>query len=314
MRNSTITLAEGILRKGCRSSLARAITLIESSSPSDQPLAAELLELLSSAKMEILPTMRIGIAGPPGAGKSTFIEKLGKEFITNPVLQSKIHATSNHRVAVLPIDPSSSMTGGSILGDKTRMGFLATTRDAFVRPAASRCILGGLAEHTRDVIALCEAAGYNIVVVETVGLGQSEIDVDLAVDMVILLVSPGGGDSLQAAKKGIMEIADLIHTAADYSGSLQFLRQKHSGSKWRPQVVLASALTDYHIAETAEKILHFFDIMRAENRLQIRRQQQDVHWLQRHIQRGLLLKMQQNKLLQSEIRDTEKSVFRDANM
>jgi LAO/AO transport system kinase len=188
-------------------------------------------------------TFRIGLAGPPGAGKSSLIEALGLELCNR-----------GHRVAVVAVDPSSTRSGGSILGDKTRMQELSTREEAFVRPSPTRGKLGGVAEHTNDVILLCEAAGFDVVLVETVGLGQSEVVVDEAVDMLLLVAPPGGGDELQGIKKGIMEVMDVVvvnkadgdllgparHVAADVGRAIQLLRPKHA--VWTPRVVLCSAV------------------------------------------------------------------------
>lgn len=184
------------LRKGDRSALSRAITLVESTLPSDFALADKIVQ-------ECLPysgnSIRIGITGVPGAGKSTFIERFGLDWIHK-----------GYKVAVLAVDPSSAKTGGSILGDKTRMNALSQNESAFIRPSPSAGSLGGVARKTRESIILCEAAGYDIIIVETVGVGQSETSVKRMVDMFALLLLPGAGDELQGIKRGIMEMADII--------------------------------------------------------------------------------------------------------
>jgi LAO/AO transport system kinase len=184
------------LQSGDRRSLARAITLVESRHPGDRAAARELLRDIAPQTGN---SIRLGISGAPGVGKSTFIEALGLHLIG-----------LGHRVAVLAIDPSSSVSGGSILGDKTRMERLAAHDAAFVRPTPSAGILGGIADGTRDALLLCEAAGYDVVLVETVGVGQSELAVTDIVDMLLLLLQPHAGDELQAMKRGIMEVADLV--------------------------------------------------------------------------------------------------------
>ncbi|MBY0431424.1 MAG: methylmalonyl Co-A mutase-associated GTPase MeaB, partial [Rhodospirillales bacterium] len=189
------TLAAG-LRAGQRRALARAITLVESTRPDHRRAAEALLE-------QVLPntgrSVRLGISGVPGVGKSTFIEALG------------LHLTrQEHRIAVLAVDPSSPRSGGSILGDKTRMEELSRDERAFIRPSPSGCTLGGVARRTREVMLLCEAAGFDVVIIETVGVGQSETAVADMVDMFLLLLVPGGGDELQGIKKGIVELADLV--------------------------------------------------------------------------------------------------------
>lgn len=184
------------LREGNRSALSRAITLVESTKPSDTLLADEIVNacLPHSGK-----SIRIGITGVPGVGKSTFIEKFGLEWIAK-----------GHKVAVLAVDPSSAKTGGSILGDKTRMNQLSQHENAFIRPSPSAGSLGGVARKTREAILLCEAAGYDIILIETVGVGQSEIAVKRMVDLFLLLLLPGAGDELQGIKRGIMEMGDII--------------------------------------------------------------------------------------------------------
>jgi len=232
-----------------RRALARAITLVESTLAEDEALAEALLAAL-------LPRagggLRIGISGPPGAGKSTFIEAFGLHLIGQ-----------GHKVAVLAVDPSSPRSGGAILGDKTRMEGLARHPDAFVRPSASGGTLGGVALRTGEAVTVAEAAGYDRVLVETVGVGQSETAVADLADMFMLLVAPGGGDELQGVKRGIVELADLVvvtkddgdlaaaagRLAADYGSALPLLRPPGPG--WRPRVVRCSALTGSGIAAVA---------------------------------------------------------------
>jgi LAO/AO transport system kinase len=239
-------LAQGVL-DGDRRSLARAITLAESTRPDHRADAEALLATL-------LPhtggAVRIGISGAPGAGKSTFIEALGMHVVER-----------EHRVAVLAVDPSSTRSGGSILGDKTRMEQLTRSPDAFVRPSPTSGTLGGVARRTREVLLLCEAAGFDVVLVETVGVGQSEVAVAAMVDLFLVLVSPGAGDELQGIKRGIMELADLVvvnkadgdlapaahATAADYANALHLVRPRTPS--WSPRVLTSSALTGTGIAE-----------------------------------------------------------------
>ena len=275
-------LAEGILT-GNRRSLSKAVTLVESQLPAHNEQARLLIDhvlekrrlrdstvalglggddvrfraLDSDLPPSHLPSFRLGIAGPPGAGKSTFIEALGLGL-----------TSAGHRVAVIAIDPSSSRTGGSILGDKTRMTELSRDPNAFVRPSATWGTLGGLAQHTNDVILLCESSGYDIILVETVGLGQSEVAVDDAVDMCMLLLPPAAGDDLQGVKKGIMEIADLVvinkadgelatparHAASSVRQALQLSRPKNP--LWKAKVSMSSALTN------PEGVMEVWDIVR----------------------------------------------------
>ncbi len=231
--------AAGVL-DGERRALARAITLIESTRPDHRAEAEALLA-------EVLPhtggAVRIGVSGAPGSGKSTFIETLGLHVLGQ-----------GHRVAVLAVDPSSTRSGGSILGDKTRMEELARSPDAFVRPSPTGGTLGGVARRTREVLLLCEAAGFDVVLVETVGVGQSEVAVAAMVDLFLVLVTPGAGDELQGIKRGIMELADLVVvnkadgdlaaaagvTAADYASALHLVRPRTAA--WSPRVLTCSAL------------------------------------------------------------------------
>ena len=228
------------LRAKDRRALAQAITLVESTKPADRAGAEELLAALLP---ETGGAMRIGISGAPGAGKSTFIEAFGS-FLTG----------RGKRVAVLAVDPTSQRSGGSILGDKTRMELLARDPNAFIRPSPSGSTLGGVARRTREALLLVEAAGFDVVLVETVGVGQSETAVAEMVDLFVLLLSPGGGDDLQGIKRGVMELADLVlvtkadgdlaaaanRAAADYQSALHLMRPKYPGLF--PNVLKVSAL------------------------------------------------------------------------
>jgi LAO/AO transport system kinase len=301
-------LLSGLLN-GNRSSLARAITLIESSRSDHRKDAAKLLDalLLERSKQHDkyininnntsirLPSFRIGIAGPPGAGKSSLIETMGSHVL----LENKRLFESNtlqipnprSRVAVVAVDPSSTRTGGSILGDKTRMDTLSKDPNAFVRASPTRGTLGGLAQHSNDVILLCEGAGFCTVFVETVGLGQSEVAVDECVDMLWLVVPPGGGDELQGVKKGIVELADMIivnkadgdllpsakKAAGEYLRALQLVRPKHIGSSWRPPVQLCSAHTGVGIADVWKRALDFESELYMS--LLNRRKKQSSQWM-----------------------------------
>jgi LAO/AO transport system kinase len=233
---------------GDRRALARAITLVESTRDDHRAEAVALLD-------EVLPrtggAVRLGISGPPGVGKSTFIEALGLHLVD-----------AGHRVAVLAVDPTSSRSGGSILGDKTRMAELARRPEAYVRPSPSGGDLGGVARRTGEALLLCEAAGYDVVLVETVGVGQSEVAVGDLVDTFVLLVAAGGGDELQGIKRGIMELADVVvvtkadgdllaaanRAEADHRHAVMFMRNRLAG--WLPPVLSASAITGRGIPET----------------------------------------------------------------
>ena len=238
---TTTELAERVVA-GDRRALAKAVTLVESTRP-DQMAAAEVL--LARLAQTGRQALRLGITGTPGVGKSTFIEAFGKRL-----------TSENLKVAVLAVDPSSARTGGAILGDKTRMPELARDPLAYIRPSPSRAALGGIAESTRSVIAVCEGAGFDVVIVETVGVGQSETLVADLTDIFLLLIAPGGGDELQGVKRGIMEVADLIVvnkadgnredqakiTAADYKNALSLLRRGPGRPDGYPAVLTASSL------------------------------------------------------------------------
>jgi LAO/AO transport system kinase len=251
-------LAAG-LRSGNRRALARAITLVESTRPDHRRAAEALLaELLPHAGRSV----RIGITGVPGVGKSTFIETFGLHVIGQ-----------GHRVAVLAVDPSSQRTGGSILGDKTRMTELTRNPDAFIRPSPSGGTLGGVARRTREAMLLCEAAGFDVVIVETVGVGQSETAVADMVDLFLLLLLPGGGDELQGIKKGIVELADLIvvnkadgdmvaaarHAVAEYRHALALLQP--ADTRWRVPVLSCSAVAGTGIGEVWQTVGRYRDLL-----------------------------------------------------
>ena len=265
------TVVTGIIN-GDRHMLSRAITLIESQKPEHERKAHEILDRCLAKKTDAI---RIGITGSPGAGKSTFIEALGEEIINQGL-----------RLAVLAIDPSSKQSRGSILGDKARMERLAGRKEAYIRPTASSGYLGGTSPKTHETIVLCEAAGYDVIMVETVGVGQSEVLVDTMVDFILLLMLPGSGDELQGIKRGIMEIADAVAitktdgdqagiaavSRAEFEAALRMLPAKHPF--WQPQVILTSALTGTGIKEVWQNISEFFAQMRKGNLLEERRHQQ----------------------------------------
>ena len=269
-------LAAGI-RSGDRRALARAITLVESSRTDDQERAAALLdEFVADAG----GALRVGITGSPGVGKSTFIEAYGLHLVDE-----------GHQVAVLAVDPSSQRTRGSILGDKTRMPGLASSPDAFIRPSPSGATLGGVARRTREAVTLCEAFGFDVVIIETVGAGQAEGAVADLVDVFVLLVGPGGGDDLQGIKRGIMELADLVvvtkadgdlaatarHTAADYRHALELLRPKE-GADAAP-VLACSALAGEGIPEVADAVARLHGEWADSGRLAELRSRQASAWM-----------------------------------
>jgi LAO/AO transport system kinase len=273
------------LRAGNRRALAKAITLVESTRADDQERAQRLLESL-------LPytgrAVRVGVTGVPGVGKSTFIEAFGLHLIGE-----------GKRVAVLAVDPSSARSGGSILGDKTRMARLAVAPEAFIRPSPSGGSLGGVARRTREAMLVCEAAGYDVVMVETVGVGQSEIAVASMVDFFLVLMLPGAGDELQGIKKGILEIADALavnkcdgdnvtraeRAAAEYRSALRLFR--HVSANWDPPVLTVSALEGRGMEEVWATIEEHRARLSASGELAARRRSQQQEWLWSMLRDGL---------------------------
>ncbi|MCP3968756.1 MAG: methylmalonyl Co-A mutase-associated GTPase MeaB [Rhodobacteraceae bacterium] len=276
---------------GERRALARAITLVESRRDDHRAEAAELLDLLKPVGRTAL---RIGLSGTPGVGKSTFIESFGA-MLTGQGL----------RVAVLAVDPSSARSGGSILGDKTRMERLSRDPGAFIRPSPSQTHLGGVARRTREAVALCEAAGFDAVLIETVGVGQSETVVAEMSDLFILLIAPAGGDELQGVKRGIMEIADMIlvnkadgdlkaaaaRTCADYSQALRLLRPRVQDLKGFPRAMTVSALAEDGLAEAWAGMQALADWRRDNGHWQARRAAQARHWFEEEVRQGLLARL-----------------------
>lgn len=272
-----------------RVALARAITLVESAKPEHAVLAQAIIQrLLEAAPATSAPTLRIAITGAPGVGKSTFIEALGQTILA-----------SGHRVAVLAIDPSSAVSKGSILGDKTRMEQLSAQENAFIRPSPSGESLGGVARKTRETIFLTEAAGYDVVLVETVGVGQSEIAAHGMTDLFLLLLLPGAGDELQGIKRGIVEMADLVavnkadgdrvHLANQarmhYLNATHLLPPKPSG--WAPRVLTCSALEQRGIAELWQTVQAFQAHVLQNNFLLENRRQQAQYWFRETLLEGL---------------------------
>ncbi|MBX2870361.1 MAG: methylmalonyl Co-A mutase-associated GTPase MeaB [Acidiferrobacterales bacterium] len=267
------------LRAADPRALGRAITLIESSKSAHRDQAEELL---SAIMEETGHSLRIGITGVPGVGKSTFIEAFGNHMIEQ-----------GHKVAVLTIDPSSSINGGSILGDKTRMPTLAIHPSAFIRPSPSGATLGGVARRTREAILLCEAAGFDIVIVETVGVGQSETLVSEMTDLFLLMLLPGGGDDLQGIKRGIMELADIVVinkadgdlqraakvSASDVQHALQLLKQKFT--RWRVPVLSVSALHNESVDQVWDQVCRYQRLMQSDDLFDTRRQNQSIDWMWR---------------------------------
>ncbi len=301
----TDALAEGVLA-GDRRALARAITLIESTRADHRRDAAQLLEALLPRTGR---SIRLGISGVPGVGKSTFIEVFGLKLIE-----------AGHRVAVLAVDPSSQRSGGSILGDKTRMPELATAEAAFIRPSPTRGTLGGVARRSREAMLATEAAGFDVVIVETVGVGQSETAVAEMVDLFLLLIAPGGGDELQGIKRGIMEIADRIvvntadgkltdeagRTAAEYQSALQLLRPR--SQSWTPPVLLCSALTGTGVPEIWEAVTAYREALEPAGEISARRSEQARQWLWQEVQEGLMAALQADPVIKAEAAELEARV------
>lgn len=270
------TMIAGV-RSGDRAMLARAITLVESTKREHQARAQQLLQALLPATGGAL---RLGITGVPGVGKSTTIDQLGMNL-----------AEKGHKVAVLAVDPTSKRTGGSILGDKTRMSRLSQEPKAFIRPSPTSGTLGGVTRKTRETMALCEAAGFDVIIVETVGVGQSEIAVADMVDFFLVLLLPGGGDDLQGIKKGIIEIADMIainkadgdnipraeRAAAEYRGALQILHPQ--SANWSPPVITISGISNKSLDKLWENVLAHRAALTQSGEFDERRRRQAVAWM-----------------------------------
>ena len=289
-------LADAILA-GNRRALARGITLIESARADHRDRAAALLARLAQAGRQAL---RIGLSGTPGVGKSTFIETFGCRL-----------AEQGLRLAVLAVDPSSTRTGGSILGDKTRMDRLARHPNAFIRPSPSQTALGGVARRTREAVVLCESAGVDLVLIETVGVGQSETLVAGLCDIFVLLLAPAGGDELQGVKRGIIEMADLIlvnkadgelkaaasRTAADYAGALRPLRARPQDPPGMPKVLLVSALDGSGLEAAWDEVRALAEWRRAQGWMQRTRAAQSVAAFREAVRQGLLARLQADPAL-----------------
>jgi len=284
-------LAEKIIARD-RRALSRAITLVESRREDHRAQAADLLDLLRGQSSQAI---RIGLSGTPGVGKSTFIESFGMMLIDQGL-----------RVAVLAVDPSSARSGGSILGDKTRMDRLSREKNAFIRPSPSQSHLGGVARRTREAIELCEAAGFDVVLIETVGVGQSETVVAEMSDLFILLMAPAGGDELQGVKRGIMEMADMIlvnkadgdlkpaamRTCADYSGALRLLRHRPQDPDGFPKAVTVSALEEQGLKDAWDEMTKLTDWRREQGHFDSRRAEQQRYWFEEEVRQALLAQLQ----------------------
>ncbi len=306
------------VRAGQRASLGRAITLVESRNPAHRAAADELLVALSGGPAEtgtdgVGSSVRLGITGVPGVGKSTFVEAFGTRL-----------TAEGHRVAVLAVDPTSGRTGGSILGDKTRMARLATDPAAFVRPSPTSGTLGGVARATRESMVVVEAAGYDVVIVETVGVGQSETVVADMVDFFCVLMLPNAGDELQGIKKGILEVADLVvvnkadlderrarQARRDYANALHLLTP--ASTTWTPTVEVASALTGDGLDVVWERVLSHRRLLGGSGELAERRRAQRLGWLWSTVEDRLLDALRSAPSVRIEIERVE-ALVRDAEL
>ena len=279
-----------------RAILAQAITLIESLNEHHRAMADAVLNELLTYNQD---SMRIGITGVPGVGKSTFIEKFGKQL-----------TSLNHKVAVLAVDPTSSRSGGSILGDKTRMQELSRDKNAFIRPSPTAGTLGGVTRATREIIVLCEAAGFDVILVETVGVGQSEIMVSQMVDFFLALMLPGAGDELQGIKKGLLEIADMIavnkadgetkdaarRAVMEYQQALNILNPM--SLNWKPKSLSCSAHTGDGLSAIWETILDYKMLLKDTGEWQEKRKRQQVEWMWAIVKNRIMSKIETNKNVQ----------------
>ena len=304
-RLSVSDYVDGVL-KCDRALLAQAITLIESLNDDHRATADAVLNELLIQKQD---SIRIGITGVPGVGKSTFIESFGKQL-----------TSLGHKVAVLAVDPTSSRTGGSILGDKTRMQELSRDKNAFIRPSPTSGTLGGVTRVTRETIVLCEAAGFDVILVETVGVGQSEIMVSQMVDFFLALMLPGAGDELQGIKKGILEIADMIavnkadgemknaanRAVMEYQHALDILNPK--SANWKPRSLSCSAFTGDGLAAIWETICDYKRLLKDAGEWQEKRKSQQVEWMWAIIRERILSKIETNEKVQSLVPQLELQV------
>jgi len=301
-----ITQLANQVRDGDRRALGRAITLIESSRAEDRRQAGALLDILAPYAGN---SIRLGISGAPGVGKSTSIEAIGNFLIDQ-----------GHKVAVLAVDPSSALSGGSILGDKTRMERLSQRIEAFIRPSPSGETLGGVARRTRETMQIVEAAGFDVVLVETVGVGQSETEVSRMTDMFLLFLLPSGGDELQGIKRGIVELADLIvvnkadgdtknaadRTAGDYRNALHFLQPR--SSNWQVPVMSYSAFDEEKTAELWGIVADYQNTMSESGEIKARRSEQARAWMWSEVTDTLLDRFKLNQSVKTHIEELETAV------
>lgn len=299
-------LAESLLQ-GDRRALAKAITLVESTNPVHREQAAQLLDFIMPNTGN---SIRLGISGVPGVGKSTFIEVFGGHVIDQ-----------GHKVAVLAVDPTSAVSGGSILGDKTRMEALSRNDNAFIRPSPAGQTLGGVTRRTRETLLLCEAAGFDVIFVETVGVGQSETAVAEMTDMFLLMLLPGGGDELQGIKRGIMELADLIlvnksdgdqqavanRTVSDYQMALHFLHPR--SRNWQARVQAISALKNHGVNEVWQTVEEYRETLGNTGEIESRRSAQARAWLWSETADSLLTELKENQAVKSLVDPLERDVM-----
>ncbi len=296
---------EGVLA-GERRLVAKTITLLESRREDHRALGQQVLDKLAP---HTGGATRVGVTGPPGVGKSSFIEALGLEL-----------TSAGRRVAVLAVDPSSPISGGSILGDKTRMELLTQQENAFIRPSPSGGTLGGVSHRTREAMLVCEAAGFDVVLVETVGVGQSEVEVRSMVDFFAVLLQPGAGDELQGIKRGVLELADALvvnkadgeqkaaagRTRASFGEALRLLRPEGRG--WKPEVHVLSALTGEGVPELWDIVLRHHSALSESGELARRRQGQAHSWLWRLLREGLEATFRSNPAISAQLAELEERV------
>ncbi len=299
--------------QGDRALLARAITLVESTKPAHLALAQQVLQALLPREASRAPALRLGVTGVPGVGKSTTIDQLGMNLVN-----------AGHKVAVLAVDPTSKRTGGSILGDKTRMTQLSQSDNAFIRPSPTSGTLGGVTRKTRETLALVEAAGFDVVIIETVGVGQSEVAVADMVDFFLVLLLAGGGDDLQGIKKGIIEIADMIavnkadgdnkvraeRAAQEYRNALHILTPRDA--IWHPPVITMSGLENSGLDRLWAKICEQRALVTSSGDFTVRRQRQAVAWMRDMLQDRLMGALRANPAVAALLPKLEAQVGRGA--
>ena len=309
LKTSDIELLAQSIRSGDRKAIANGITLVESTKEEDQALAEQLLNKLKTSTND---SIRIGISGPPGVGKSTFIEAIG-----HPILDT------GERLAILAIDPSSSISGGSILGDKTRMESLSRSENTFIRPSPSGGNLGGVNRSTRESISILEAAGYSVILIETVGVGQAETEVFEMTDIFLVLLSPGGGDELQGIKRGITELADILvvnksdgnllatskSTVLDYKNALKLLKPRIK--EWTIPILSCSALQKEGINEVWHQILELKNHLMNTGQLKENRQKQNEIWLKNKKKNLILAAIESDETLIDKLSQIKKTQWQE---